>query len=446
MIGEGGMGAVYEAVDERLNARVALKESFAKELELKQQFEREARLLAGLRHPALPKVTDYFIEHDHAFLVMEYIEGDSLAELVTKKAPLPAQQVIAWADQVLDVLIYLHSTNRSIVHRDIKPHNLKVTSAGVVSLLDFGLAKVTRAVTPGDDDVRSVHGYTRCYSPIEQIEDSGTNARSDIYALGATLYHLLTAVRPEDSARRARAMATIGVDCLPRADMIVSAVGEDLARVIQRAMAVRNEQRYQTAEEFREALRRLGRVANTTVHAEARIAFPVVPAMKPRRKIAQLTVAAAVLILALTLAGQVLRKQTEVATPNVKNIAASDLNAFENLASRLTAPTPPKTKSVQINRPPSLAPIKRDGERDGRLVFKSREQNARVTRPLASPERQKIARSAGIKPLPKPKPFVTPTRDVDAPRVVRAPDGTEVVKYKDGRIRVFSGADRGGQR
>ena len=173
VIESGGMGAVYEAVDERLGSRVALKESYAQEdPELERQFEREARLLASLKHPALPRVTDYFIESDHAFLVMEYIEGDSLAEVITKQAPLPAQRVIAWADQVLDVLIYLHGTARGIVHRDIKPHNLRVTSNGVISLLDFGLAKMTQSAS-SDTEARSVHGYTRWYSPIEQIENSG---------------------------------------------------------------------------------------------------------------------------------------------------------------------------------------------------------------------------------------------------------------------------------
>jgi serine/threonine protein kinase len=454
MIGNGGMGAVYEAVDERLGSRVALKESFASEPELRSQFEREARLLARLKHSALPKVTDYFIEDDHAFLVMEYIEGDSLAEVVTSQAPLPAQQVIAWADQVLDVLIYLHGTDRRIVHRDIKPHNLRVTSSGVISLLDFGLAKVTPASS--ETEARSVHGYTRWYSPIEQIEDSGTNECSDIYALGATLYHLLTGVRPEDSARRAREMAQIGVDCLQRADWIVPAVGEDLARVIQRSMAVRSDQRYQTAEQFREALRQLGRVANTTADIPPAVsASPQRRAIGPRRRFARLTVAAAILIFGVTLAGQLVKKHADAERPSIQASAINDLSSAESPPKKVTA-TVPRIKSAQASAPAAVSPIANRScdDKPEVLPVAKPKQNPRETRTIVpSAEPQKIVRSAGTRTAAtaaKSKPSVTPARDLDAPRdaprVFRAPDGTEVVKYKDGHIRVLSGSDRGGQR
>jgi len=263
VVGGGGMGMVYEAIDERLGVRVALKQSCAKEIELKKQFEREARLLASLKHDALPKVVDYFIENNSAFLVMEFVDGVSLSEVVkNENGPLPVQRVIALADQVLDVLVYLHDQGRRVVHRDIKPQNIRLTSEGRISLLDFGLAKTgarhDRVDDDGDD--RSVHGYSRRYSPIEQIRDSGTSERSDIYALGATLYFLLTGVRPEDAEKRAEVIAATGVDCSRRADEVVSAVGEDLARIIERAMAVQSEERFLTAAEFREALGRLGRI------------------------------------------------------------------------------------------------------------------------------------------------------------------------------------------
>src|SRR4030095_15215421 len=141
-LGQGGMGAVYEAIDERLDTTVALKETFFADEKLRKQFEREARLLARLHHPALPRVSDHFSEGEGQFLVMQYIPGDDLSEMMTqKRVPFPADQVLTWADQLLDALDYLHTQEPQIIHRDIKPQNLKLTARGQIILLDFGLAK-----------------------------------------------------------------------------------------------------------------------------------------------------------------------------------------------------------------------------------------------------------------------------------------------------------------
>ena len=129
-LGQGGMGAVYEAVDQRLDTTVALKETLFADERLRKQFEREARLLARLHHPALPRVSDHFSEDDGQFLVMQFIPGDDLSEMMTRKrGPFPANQVLTWADQLLDALDYLHTQDPQIVHRDIKPQNLKLTVA-----------------------------------------------------------------------------------------------------------------------------------------------------------------------------------------------------------------------------------------------------------------------------------------------------------------------------
>jgi len=259
-LGKGGMGAVYEAVDQRLDATVALKETFSVDARLRRQFEQEARLLAQLNHPALPRVSDYFTEDDRAFLVMQFISGVDLAEIIAKQpGPFPRNQVVAWADQLLDALIYLHTRDRQIIHRDIKPHNLKLSSTGKIALLDFGLAKAESADRSAGDTSNSIFGYTRRYAPLEQIQDQGTTPQSDIYALGATLYHLLTGVKPADALIRAAATGSSMPDPLKPANEIHPAVGSELASILCRAMAQNPEDRYSSATAFREALWRVGR-------------------------------------------------------------------------------------------------------------------------------------------------------------------------------------------
>jgi serine/threonine protein kinase len=257
-LGKGGMGAVYEAIDERLEATVALKETFATDERLRRQFEQEARLLAQLSHPALPRVTDYFTEGARAFLIMQFISGVDLAEIIAKQpGPFPRNQVVAWADQLLDALMFLHTRERQITHRDIKPHNLKLTATGTIALLDFGLAKAAAADNAVGDT--SISGYTRRYAPLEQIQDQGTTPQSDIYALGATLYHLLTGIKPADAVIREAALINSMPDPLRPANEVHAAVGLELAQVLAKATAQKAEDRYPTASEFREALAGVGR-------------------------------------------------------------------------------------------------------------------------------------------------------------------------------------------
>ncbi|HXI23113.1 MAG TPA: serine/threonine-protein kinase [Pyrinomonadaceae bacterium] len=259
-LGSGGMGAVYEAIDERLGATVAIKETFSIDERLRRHFEQEARLLARLHHAALPRVSDYFTEDGRAFLVMQFISGDDLAQVIAERhEAFPPQQVIAWADQLLDALIYLHTRDRQIVHRDIKPHNLKVTESGQIALLDFGLAKTHAGEHSTTQSSHSLFGYTRRYSPIEQMQDQGTSPQSDIYALGATLYHLLTGEKPADALVRAAALANGKDDLLEPADKLNPAVEVQLSEILTRAMALNAADRFADAREFREALRLLGR-------------------------------------------------------------------------------------------------------------------------------------------------------------------------------------------
>src|SRR3989440_1008620 len=161
-LGQGGMGAVYEAVDQRLDTVVALKETLFTDERLRKQFEREARLLARLHHQALPRVSDHFMEGDGQFLVMQYIPGEDLFEMQTRRqGGFPQDEVLRWADQLCDALDYLHTQDPQIIHRDIKPQNLKLTARGQIVLLDFGLAKGSGGQMSVVTTSASIFGYTQ---------------------------------------------------------------------------------------------------------------------------------------------------------------------------------------------------------------------------------------------------------------------------------------------
>ncbi|MDQ3010848.1 MAG: protein kinase, partial [Acidobacteriota bacterium] len=252
-IAKGGMGMVYEAEAIHLGRKpVAVKETLFDEDWLREQFQREAVVLANLSHPVLPRVTDHFTEGGGQFLVMEFIQGDDLEKLLKKRgAPFEWQQVAEWADRLLDALDYIHTQYPPVIHRDIKPSNLKLTPRGQIVLLDFGLAKnATTPTRPGG----SVHAYTKEYAPPEQIKGTGTDARCDLYSLGATLYHLLTNEAPADAKLRDEMMALQMPDPLRPAHLVNRQIPTPLAVVIARAMAVDRERRYSTAAAMREAL------------------------------------------------------------------------------------------------------------------------------------------------------------------------------------------------
>jgi serine/threonine protein kinase len=270
LLGQGGMGAVYEAIDERLETTVALKESLFSDERLRKQFEREAKLLAGMHHPALPRVSDHFAEGDGVFLVMQFIPGDDLAQMMGRKqGPFPPDQVITWGDQLLDALDYLHTQDPQIIHRDIKPQNLKLTGRGQIILLDFGLAKGQAGGVSVVTTSASIYGYTPNYAPLEQIQGLGTDARSDIYALSATLYHLMTAVKPPDALTRAAALVNAQPDPMVAANLISSNIGPEVASVLARGMSQSRDQRYPTAAGMRAALNGTDEVATLSGRSEA---------------------------------------------------------------------------------------------------------------------------------------------------------------------------------
>ncbi|HEX8247306.1 MAG TPA: protein kinase [Pyrinomonadaceae bacterium] len=250
-IGVGGMGEVYLAVDQRFESYVAIKKTFYNNDELGEAFEREARLLNSLLHPVLPHVSDYFTESGGYFLVMQYIEGEDLFEILKREGSFPIKDVLRWTDSLLDALDYLHSQEPPIIHRDIKPHNLKITPRGDVILLDFGLAKLNSDNTTG---VKSVFGYSRKYSPLEQIQGTGTDARSDLFALAATAYHLLTGKPPIDVLARASEIIVGNPDPLPLVSEVNKEVPLGVAHILNTALALNAAGRFVSAKAMRQAL------------------------------------------------------------------------------------------------------------------------------------------------------------------------------------------------
>lgn len=260
LIGKGGMGEVYLAVDQRLGSAVALKRTyFAGDEMLGNAFEREARTLARMRHPVLPKVSDHFGEGEEQYLVMEHISGDDLSNrLESAQKPFPISWVLFWADQLLDALSYLHSHEPPIIHRDIKPQNLKLTDENNIVLLDFGLSKTSTGMTniSQSGSTGSVVGYTPHYAPMEQIRGIGTSARSDLYSLSATLYQLLTNAVPPDALSRADVMLNGSPDPIKPLHELNPEVSKTVSDVILKGMEVSQEKRFGDAREMQRVLRR----------------------------------------------------------------------------------------------------------------------------------------------------------------------------------------------
>jgi serine/threonine protein kinase len=246
LLGQGGFGAVYRAWDSNLNRPCAVKENMDVSPEAQRQFTREATVLANLSHPNLPRVTDHFILPGQGqYLVMDFVEGDDLASILRERGPIPVQQAIVWISQVADALTYLHTRSPVVVHRDIKPANIRITPDGRAMLVDFGLVKVynpqlrttlgARAVTPG-------------YAPPEQYGQGSTDARSDIYALGATMYNILTGQEPLESVQR------MSGGQLKPINQINPNVSSAITQAIDQAMRLEPTQRFQNVSELKSAL------------------------------------------------------------------------------------------------------------------------------------------------------------------------------------------------
>lgn len=261
IIGQGGMGCVYLAEDLRLTGRLCAIKSVHYEQNLpedvieqtRDQFKREATVLARLDHPNLPKVSDFFSDESEDYLVMDYIPGKDLRTLMQEEKKkgkfLEERTVLNWASQIADALIYLHSQTPVILHRDIKPSNIKLTPNGIIKLVDFGLVKI---LISGEKTITVVHGHgSAYYTPLEQYGgDTGhTDPRSDVYSFGATLFHLLTNKAPMEARQRFLAADD---------EQLVSDYNKKISprteRAISLAMNVHPDKRLQSVQELNDAI------------------------------------------------------------------------------------------------------------------------------------------------------------------------------------------------
>lgn len=261
IIGQGGMGSIYLADDLRLEGRLcALKEvetdrSLPPELirQAREQFQREATVLARLDHPNLPKVSDFFSIGGRDYLVMDYVPGKDLRAMMIEARQagtfLNESDVLNWAGQLCDALTYLHSLEPPILHRDIKPSNLKITPSGLLKLVDFGLVKL---LAPGEVTITVLQGQgTALYTPLEQYggDNVHTTVQTDIYAFGATLYHLLTNQPPADARER-----FLNAQSLTPIRQINPSVSARTERAILWAMSLHPVERPESVQILRQAL------------------------------------------------------------------------------------------------------------------------------------------------------------------------------------------------
>ena len=385
LIGQGGMGSVYLGHDPVLDREVAIKQLRLAYLDgeqppeqLRRQFQREAQILANLHHPNLPRVTDHFADDGLYYLVMDYIAGTTLQDVLRQqRGGLDPNRVLAWADQLLSALEYIHAHN--FIHRDIKPANIRLTAEDRVFLVDFGLVK--KQDLYDSKTLTLIHAVgTLEYAPPEQYDPAGhTDQRSDLYALGATLYHLLSDQAPTTVSRRITEPEAFQPLRHSKADL-----SPEIEQVINRSMELSPEKRFATAADKRAALQRARQRAQSgelATHNLAEQPFPRMPGAPPsaptrrvprRAVLAGATALGAMLIVIASLAGRsaglgVTNEPTStVAAASVTQTTASvetptTGTATVTLTSTLeitpaTSTSAPRTAATSVARPPSGNP------------------------------------------------------------------------------------------
>jgi len=248
-IGHGGMAAVYEARDTRRGTPCAIKEMSLSTVPANeraqaiQNFLAEARILSRLKHPNLPEFTDFFTEGTRHFLVMEFIDGNTLEDLLeANHGPFSERRVLGWARQLCDVLEYLHSQQPPIIFRDLKPGNIMLTRTGRIKLIDFGIARLFRPSSAQDTQLLGTPGF----APPEQYGSAQTDERSDIYSLAMTLFQLMTDSVNDNGFG------------LKDVHFNYPHISPPVARVLEKATSLKPDDRYQSVAVFRRALLGIG--------------------------------------------------------------------------------------------------------------------------------------------------------------------------------------------
>ena len=282
-----GNSTVYEAYDTVRDTNVVVKEiplrinkgtTLSQQEQMKLAFASQAKILTEIHHDSLLHVQDYFSEIGRQYLVLESVEGDDLRVLLERNnSAFPVSDVLNWADQMLDALNYLHNFKPPIIHRGIRPEHIKLTSGGLIKLLAFGLADISDTdtnVNTNDSaeaadisyasleqiweglDAASQKVITNSYDEkSERILKEPADARSDIYALGATLYHLLTAVKPIDALERSIDVMEGNPDPLRNPDQVDSEIPVEISEVLIKALEIKRENRFESATIMRQVLR-----------------------------------------------------------------------------------------------------------------------------------------------------------------------------------------------
>ena len=253
---QGHENAVYLAYDEIQRTDVAVKENAYADRAHHDQFQVETVILTSVNHPNIPKAFDYFVEDHYQFLVMDYIEGINLQQLMQRRRP-STEEILDWAAQLCDILAYLHSLIPPVIHRDIEPSNIVLTTGGRIFLVDFGFAKFYR---PAGERLTIAKPAIRRSADVELTEvidqqmarvvvPMVTDRRSDQYSLAATLYALLTGAPPPDAMERLGGKLTLAPIRPARPDLSPSA-----EEAIFRALSLDQNRRFSVIEDFRSAL------------------------------------------------------------------------------------------------------------------------------------------------------------------------------------------------
>ncbi|MBN1810787.1 MAG: protein kinase [Anaerolineae bacterium] len=340
LLARGGMAAIYRGWHTTLKKPIAIKEMRPQPgidaqtlVHLRQQFRQEAAILARLEHPNLVNVLDFFEEGDKAYLVMDLVEGESLAEQIEREGALPEDQVLKWADQLLDALAHCHS--RGAIHRDVKPANIIIRPDGRPVLVDFGLVKLWDPDDPNTKTVMQGMG-TPEYAPPEQYgaRPGHTDPRSDLYSLGATLYHALAGETPMTATER---MA--GIQQFKSPQELNPRVSARINATIMTAIELRVTDRFESAAEMRAALDMTVPAPLPQVRLQSRAAKPSPRWVKALFGIVMGAIAFLILVVGLVMA----IAQPPRPTPPASIDRATMLPI---LPSTNTAPPPPASRLI----------------------------------------------------------------------------------------------------